>query len=223
MREQMNAQTSLEKKGPEKVNLADLIATVVADRGLHARWLNTFSFLEYVGFRKILKSQRAETLNAETLTHAVEEGRHALRLKKLAIALGGPGFDSYAADCLLCGEEAEDYFQSLDRQCEAQFAERSEAERSRLTYLYVTWLVERRALDVYGLYKKAVKDPEIAARLDGMLVEEIGHLRQVESEIARRDPQHARRAPEVIALEAGLYDRFLGSLAATLAAAAAAG
>ena len=47
--------------------LEDLIGAVVADTALHARWLNTFSYLEYVGFRKIVKSQRAEVLTAAIL------------------------------------------------------------------------------------------------------------------------------------------------------------
>lgn len=202
----------------EQDHLASLIGKIVKDPHLHARWINTFSFLEYIGFRKIVKSQQAETLSAMTLGHAVEEGRHALRLKKLAIQIGGPAFGTYTADVLLCGEEAEDYFQSLDHQCEAQFADRDEAARAKLTYLYVTWLVERRALDVYGLYKKVLGDGAIAQKLDGLLTEEEGHLRQVESEIAHYDPQHEARAPLVIALEARLYEAFIGILAASLTA-----
>ena len=162
-------------------------------------------------------------MNATILAHAVEEGRHALRLKKLAMQVGGPAFEAYARDTLLCGEEAEDYFQSLDRQCEAQFADRDEAERTKLTYLYVTWLIERRALEVYGLYKNAVAGTEVAVRLEGLLAEEVGHLRQVESEIAISDPQHETRAPIAIGIEAQLYETFLGTLAATLAAEAATG
>ena len=202
----MNAQARLEA----------LIDTIMKDPRLHARWINTFSFLEYVGFRKIVKSQRAEALNATILTHAVEEGRHALRLKKLAMQIGGPAFETYAADTLLCGEKAEDYFQSLDHQCEAQFAEYGESERARLTYLYVTWLIERRALEVYGLYRSALAGTEIARSLDGLLTEEIGHLRQVESELAISDPQHASRAPLVTDLETGLYENFLAALASVL-------
>jgi rubrerythrin len=208
----MNAQARLE----------DFIGTIVRDPQLHARWLNTFSFLEYVGFRKIVKSQKAETLSATVLNHAVEEGRHALRLKKLAIALGGRAFETYAPETLICGAAAEDYFQSLDRECEAQFADRNESERGKLTYLYVTWLVERRALEVYGLYKRAVAGTQIAQQLEGLLAEETGHLRQVESEIAASDAQHVARAAKVIALEAHLYAAFLDTLASALASEAAA-
>ena len=53
--------------------LEDLIGAIVADPALHARWLNTFSYLEYVGFRKIVKSQRAEVLTAAILGHACEK------------------------------------------------------------------------------------------------------------------------------------------------------
>ena len=109
--------------------LEDLIGAIVADPALHARWLNTFSYLEYVGFRKIVKSQRAEALTAAILGHACEEGRHALGLKKLAVKLGGSAFDSYAPEALLCGEEAEAYFQELDQSCDEAFADRSADER----------------------------------------------------------------------------------------------
>lgn len=204
------------------LSLESIVAKVVKDPQLHARWLNTFSFLEYVGFRKIVKSQRAESLSEIVLTHALEEGRHALRLKKLALALGGKGFDSYAPETLLCGEDAEDYFQDLDHQTEAQFESFDEAARARLTYLYVTWLIERRALDVYGLYRNAVAGTEIAQRITGLLAEEDGHLQHVEAEIAASDPAHDSRKPQLVALENQLYERFLNALAAELGTKAAA-
>ena len=68
---------------PTQDRLESLIGAVVADRALHARWLNTFSYLEYVGFRKIVKSQRAEGLTAAILGHACEEARHALSVHSL--------------------------------------------------------------------------------------------------------------------------------------------
>ena len=121
------------------------VGAIVADAGLHARWLNTFSYLEYVGFRKIVKSQRAEALTAEILNHALEEGRHALGLKNIALKIGGETFATYAPANMLCGDEAEDYFQNLDAACDAIFADRPDAQRVKLVYCYVTWLIERRA------------------------------------------------------------------------------
>jgi hypothetical protein len=193
------------------------VGAIVADPDLHAKWLNTFSFLEYIGFRKIVKSQRAEVLTGAILTHALEEGRHALGLKKLAVKLGGPRFDSYAADALLCGEEAEAYFQDLDGACEDAFSDRSETDCVRLAYCYVTWLIERRALDVYGAYKKALGDSEIAHKLDGLLAEEAKHLADVEAWLHADDPAFAMRSKELEKIEAGLYIRFVEALAQELA------
>src|SRR5271156_4542280 len=136
--------------------LEALIAIVVKDDHMHARWLNTFSFLEYMGFRKIVKSQRAEVLNRSLLMHALEEGGHAFLLKKLAVKVGGKTFDFYAPETMLCFEGAKAYFQKLDHGCDAKFADRNDLDRAKLVYLYVTWLIERRALDVYGRYQRVL-------------------------------------------------------------------
>ncbi len=197
--------------------LEGLISQIVADPALHARWLNTFSYLEYVGFRKILKSQRAEVLTTAILTHACEEGRHALGLKQLAVKLGGAGFDSYAPQVLLCGGEAEAYFQDLDQFCDEAFADRSADERVRLAYGYVTWLVERRALDVYGLYKSALGDSEIARKLGGLLAEETKHLSDIETLLQAADPAFSTRSKEFEAVENSLYEVFLAALTKALA------
>jgi hypothetical protein len=197
--------------------LESLIGAVVADPALHARWLNTFSYLEYVGFRKIVKSQRAEVLTAAILGHACEEGRHALGLKKLAIKLGGAQFDSYAPDVLLCGEEAEAYFQDLDKACDEAFADRSKQERAKLSYGYVTWLVERRALDVYGIYKQALGDSEIARKLGSLLAEETKHLADVEALLRAGDPEFSTRSKEFEAVEAAPYQNFNDALTCELA------
>lgn len=203
----MNAQDRLES----------LVDRIVANPALHARWLNTFSFLEYVGFRKIVKSQKAETLTAQVLGHACEEGRHALGLKKLAVKLGGANFDSYAPEVLLCGEEAEAYFQDLDKFCDEAFADRSDDERVKLAYCYVTWLIERRALDVYGIYKRALGESETAKKLGGLLAEEIKHLADVEASLCAADPEFPARSKEFEAVEETLYQNFIGILTRELA------
>lgn len=193
--------------------LEAVIASVVKDDHVHARWLNTFSFLEYIGFRKIVKSQRAEVLNRALLTHALEEGRHALLLKKLAVKLGGQAFDFYRPETMFCSDAAKTYFRELDHGCDEKFAHLAEIERAKLVYLYVTWLIERRALDVYGCYKKVLGDSDLAPKLNALLAEEVGHLRAVEAGIAAGDPEHASRSREFEALEAGLYDDFVEALA----------
>jgi hypothetical protein len=207
---------------PAQDLLESLLAKIIADPSVHARCLNTFSYLEYVGFRKIVKSQRAETLSAAILGHACEEGRHALGLKRLAVKLGGIDFDSYRPEVLLCGAEAGAYIQDLDKSCDEAFSDRSEAERARLTYCYVTWLIERRALAVYQTYKRALGDTEIARKLGSLLAEEVKHLADVEA-LLRSDPEFADRSKEFESVEAGLYQNFIQALSRELAPPATAG
>jgi hypothetical protein len=200
--------------------LASLMPIVIKDDGLHARWLNTFSYLEYVGFRKIVKSQRADTLSRAFLNHALEEGGHAFLLKNLAVKVGGKAFDFYAPDTMLCAEAASAYFQNLDHGCDEKFANLPDLERAKIVYLYVTWLIERRALDVYGRYKDALGASPLADQLNELLGEEVGHLRQVEAGLAAGDPEHATRAPALEAFEQSLFETFVAALAAELQPAA---
>jgi hypothetical protein len=193
--------------------LANLMPTVIDDDRLHARWLNTFSYLEYVGFRKIVKSQRADMLSRASLNHALEEGGHAFLLKNLAVKVGGKAFDFYTPETMLCTEAASAYFQNLDHGCDEKFAALPDVERSKIVYLYVTWLIERRALDVYGRYKDALGASPLAAQLDELLAEEVGHLRQVEAGLATDDPEHATRAPALEAFEQDLFNTFVAALA----------
>jgi hypothetical protein len=200
----------------QTLDLRSLIGKIATDPMLHAKWLNTFSFLEYIGFRKIVKSQRAEALNLSLLSHALEEGRHAFLLKKLAAKLGGPSFEFYVNETLLCPDQAESYFQDLDHRCEASFETEPEAQRQRLTYLYVTWLIECRAIEVYGLYKKSVAQTEIGAKLDGLLLEEGNHLSHVKTALEAEDQQFAARSKSLQTIEAGLYTKFIAALGAEL-------
>jgi hypothetical protein len=201
--------------------LAELMPIVVKDDELHARWLNTFSYLEYVGFRKIIKSQRADTLSRAFLNHALEEGGHAFLLKNMAVKVGGKAFDYYTPETMLCPEAARAYFQNLDHGCDEKFAALPDLERSKIVYHYVTWLIERRALDVYGRYKDVLGTSPLAAQLDDLLGEEVGHLRQVEAMLAAGDPEHESRAPALEAFETELFSTFVAALAWELAPAKA--
>jgi len=62
----------------------DLLPEILEKPSIHARMVNTFSMLEYIGTRKILKSQDAPSMTLSLLAHIQEEIRHAQMLKKLA-------------------------------------------------------------------------------------------------------------------------------------------
>jgi hypothetical protein len=191
--------------------LAKVMSHIVGNTDLHARWLNTLSFLEYIGFRKIIKSQDASSMSLETLTHANEEGRHALLLKNLCLKTGGPRYDSYAPSKLLRGAEAELYFQSVDSEAHALLSPLAQGENlTRLTYLAVTWLVEVRALEVYGVYMQALKAAGLSSPLASLLREEEKHLSEVSRNIAGLIPQ--RTLDDLKAMEFACYQEYMRAL-----------
>lgn len=196
-------------------SLTGLMLRVVSDTDLHARWLNTLSYLEYIGFRKIIKSQDASHMNQQMLQHANEEGRHALLLKNICLKVGGPRYDTYHPAKLLKGPEAELYFQSVDAEAEALLSPiASGKELSRLTYLAVTWLIEVRALEVYGIYTEALRARGMSSPLASLLKEEERHLEEVEEKIADLIPERVRTDLE--AMEFARYQEYLRALAMEL-------
>ena len=194
----------------ESPSLISILEHVVSDRKLHARWINTFSLLESIGFRKIVKSHRASELTADVLQHAFEESRHALLLKKLAVRVGGPEFDSFDPEHLFCGESAVSYFQTLDALCAEELGS------AKLSYLYVTWLVEVRALEVYAAHRAIAEQGDldcqvVANQLARLLREEEGHLSDVEASLRRLDPEFENRGANFAKIERLLFATFFES------------
>ena len=155
----------------------------------HRKWLNTLSFLEYIGTRKIIKSQDAGQLDCEMLQHIAEEANHALFFKKLSgRILPEQGETGYSEKELLAGKEAEGYFQNID----AIVANQLKVQKTRLNYLYVTFIVEIRAATLYRAYSQFMKgqDGGEEFQLDSVLQDESNHLQQTDTLIKTFDAQN---------------------------------
>jgi hypothetical protein len=59
-----------------------ILKKIVNDATTHAQFLNTVSLLEHIGSRKILITQSNQNSSEFILSHAAEEARHALFLKR---------------------------------------------------------------------------------------------------------------------------------------------
>jgi len=172
----MNTTTSV--NADEYPKLRNFFEGITADRDQHARFVNTLSFLEYVGARKILKSQPEAHINANLLAHVAEEVRHAQFFKKMALALSDGNLKDYAPSSLWNGMGAWRYFQGIDQTC----AEVLKDTTPWKNYLLTTYAIESRALSAYSLYFEFVKDGGHRKLLSGIIQEEQTHL--LETEIA---------------------------------------
>ena len=158
----------------------ELVSALLVDPGLHARFVNTLSMLEYLGARKILKSQRADSISLEILRHAAEEIRHAQILKSLALRWSGGELRGYREEELLCGRQAREYFHRLEEEC-ALMHSRTEPTQ---VYTLTTLLVEKRAVRFYPVYALALKKAGIPNALGAILNDERNHLEEMQREAA---------------------------------------
>ncbi len=190
--------------------LKDFFALLLENKPLHARWLNTLAFLEHIGSRKIIKSQNSSLINKEVLMHISEETRHAAYFKNLACKLSPSHTKTFEEKYLLKGKMAEQYFQNLDHYAEKHLkADFSDSQGVFLNYLYTTYMIEERAVEVYTLYNTFLKQNGFSFNLDFVLKEEGGHLKEVTTRLKQKDSDFEKRSAHFFKYEAGEFDLLL--------------
>ncbi len=154
-----------------------LLARIGDDAVLGARFLNTLSLMEHIGSRKIMASQsRGGVLNAETLQHLAEETRHAFFFKRAAEALAGRPLGYENSDCL-APAQVRHYMARLD-------ARIARAAKGRSAYLFMSYIVEVRAVLFYNLYDRVLKTAGRSLKLTSLLAEEKSHLADMRAQLA---------------------------------------
>jgi hypothetical protein len=179
-----------------------LLTRIGADAALGARFLNTLSLMEHVGSRKIMVSQsRGGVLNAQTLQHLAEETRHAFFFKRAAEALSGRPL-GYDADDLLAGAQARHYMARLD-------ARIARAATGRTAYLFMSYIVEVRAVWFYNLYDRVRKAAGQPLKLTSLLAEEKSHLADMRAQLG---PAVEAEMSAFSVYENSLFARLLAAL-----------
>ena len=139
--------------------IKEVLEAIVMNNEHHARWLNVLSYLEYIGSRKIFKTQDPEIMNETILQHASDEARHAYHLKTMIEKLNVTSIESYKSGSMLAGYAANRYFQSLDSLVKNDISKDviPHANSGYICYLYVSLIIEIRANWMYDVYAKVLK------------------------------------------------------------------
>lgn len=202
----------------ERTRQAALLDRIIARPTEHARLINTFSRMEYVGVRKMLKSRRSEHLDLDGLQHMLDETIHALRLKKAALALATDksAVDTYAAGDTLAGDAGEAYLQAVDHAAEATLGDLSEAQRSEVNYLLSSAAIEVRAEAFYPLYEERLRAHGVPVSVAAILRDEDRHLAEMAAQLDSRLPGWRARLEAVLDAEARFFATFLSAVEAAL-------
>ena len=186
--------------------LLRILEKVVSDKNLHSRWLNTLSYLEYIGTRKMLKSLPAHILSKAFLDHIHEEARHSLFFKNLAQKVAQKNL-SFKDHELLAPQEGSDYFQQVDH-----YSVKFSFSNPVINYLYTTYTLEQRALSFYFLYDEMLKRKGFSFSLQSVLNDEKAHLDFVFKKIQKINPLWESNLEEISHFEHQKYFSFLITL-----------
>lgn len=190
----------------ERIKL--LLEEITADRQLESRWLNTLSLMEFIGARKISRTVADSHPSTDVLDHLADETRHALAFKELANCVRGEEETDYLVE-----DAAKTYFFKLDRELSAWAAEMAGEESTRLNYLLVTTMIERRAMVLYPLYRAATATDDVRAELTDIITEEQSHRVEIERKCVKLLKDFGidtLSAPE--AVESAFFIELLGEL-----------
>ncbi|EKP07198.1 MULTISPECIES: hypothetical protein [Leptospira] len=176
-------------------NIRFFLKKIIQDQKIHSRWLNTISFLEHIGSRKILATQSGFAVGEMILRHASEETRHAHFFKRMSERISPGTCPDYQMGNLHCGFSAFLYFQRLDGMVLKNLNSSGfkGKKRSFLSYLYVTHLVEERADFLYQEYDQILEENGIPVSLKAILKEEESHLSEMKDALYQEDSEYKTR------------------------------
>lgn len=161
--------------------MKQLLPIIIASDILHAKWLNTLSFLENCGARKIAASEHPTLVKEEILKHAAEEFRHAHYLKRQIQKVTREPIETYALSSLLGGTSTLHYLDALDiKTCRyLKKAGFSNSALKKAAYLLVTYAIEQRAAELYPLYDGLLREAHSRVTVKSILLEEKEHLEEM--------------------------------------------
>ncbi len=194
---------------PFQKEIRALLEEVITYPALHGRWLNTLSYLENCGARKIAAAEDRTRIGEETLKHAAEEFRHAFYIK-MQLSKIGVQYSDYSLKSLLGGWTSFHYLNRLDARIASYLRSVTDdsLERKRLSYLLTTYAVELRAGELYPLYHELLHLHGSPVRVLSIVKEEEEHLMEIESELSKYSSSIYYKA-HVASIESELFEGLL--------------
>lgn len=197
--------------------IKQLLTVIVNSHELHAKWLNTLSYLENCGARKIAACEHPTLVREEMLKHAAEEFRHAHYLKRQIERISSHRMKTYSI-CSMLGEAASlNYLTALDLQT-SRYLKKAGLSKNGIkeaAYLLVTYAIELRAEELYPIYDEVLRKAGSRVVVKSILLEEKEHLQEMREGLQHL-PSGFKQAEYVCAIESGLCQAWLNSVAKSI-------
>jgi rubrerythrin len=201
------------------MDIQNVLRCIVQQDQLHAKWLNTLSFMENAGARKISLCEHPTEVSIIQLKHAAEEHRHAYYLKKQIGKLSTPTCATYDDKYLIAPVYTKQYLHQLDiKSCRylKETFNLSGAALKHAAYLFVTYAIEVRADELYPIYQHTLDALKSKVMVKSIILEEEGHLEEMIDQLAQFSPQWEQYAKNVQAIEQALHKEWISAIASQL-------
>lgn len=166
--------------------LDEIISRIIGKDVLHAKWLNSLSYMENCGAKKIAKCQHPFLVTEEILKHASEEFRHGYYLKKQIKKVTDLPFTTFEANYILAPRSTKYYIQNLDIMV-CRFLKKGSLcnvdDLRYVAYLLVTYAIEIRAERLYPIYQRNLSVAKSRVQVQSIIVEEIEHLKEISASL----------------------------------------
>jgi len=197
------------------MKLKETLLQIVSDDLLHSKWLNTLSFMENAGAKKISASEDKEKVTLIILKHAAEEHRHAYYLKKQISKIGEGNCPDYQNQYLLAPKASKYYLNNLDVQVCKYLKKELQitgAELRFAAYLLVTYAIEVRADELYPVYQDILTKTSSKVMVKSIILEEEGHLEEMLHQLKTFSPKWEVYANHAVKIENNLFNNWIDSL-----------
>ena len=197
------------------MQLQEIMPEIVNNPLLHAKWLNTLSMMENTGARKISAGEHPLKVNLIILKHAAEEARHAYYLKKQISKIQTTGFEDYSFGSLLAPIQSYHYLHSLDVAASKYLKTEMNLTGHALSfgaYLLVTYSIEVRADELYGIYQSALDKSGSKVNVKSIIAEEEGHLAEMIEQLKTFAKDWERHGEYICKIENELYAKWVNAI-----------
>ncbi len=192
-----------------------LLKRIVQEGTTHAKWLNTLSFMENAGARKISKCEHPVLVTRIQLKHAAEEHRHAYYLKKQIGKIDPELCKTYENKELLAPIATRQYLHSLDIKACRYLQETFQLGKEDLkyaAYLFVTYAIEVRADELYPVYQDILTKESSKIMVKSIILEEEGHLEEMINQLNEFSADWKSHADHILTIEKELHDQWINAI-----------
>lgn len=197
-----------------ETSFKQILIKIVNLDSLHAKWLNTLSYLENCGARKIAACEHPTFVKEEMLKHAAEEFRHAHSLKKQIVKVSSETLEDYDPSLMLGGWASLHYLFALDVKTSRHLQKEvglKKASVKEIAYLLVTYAIELRAHQIYPLYEEVLRQAKSKVTVKSIFLEEKEHLKEMEEGL-KSVPSNQIYVKQICLFESQLFKKWMDAL-----------